>query len=94
MSIPGKFLTIQQIADVLQVHRSTVSRILARGEIPSRQVGDSPRVDPADFLAWIEAGKIESTERGARHNASITPTCRSTGRPRKRPITQNASAAR
>lgn len=88
----GKFLSIQEIADWLGVDRSTVSRILARGEIPSLQIGDMPRVDPADLTAWIDAGKAASLKRAAERQAAA-PAKRAVGRPRKPALPEKKLAA-
>ena len=86
------YLTINDIADTLGVHRSTISRILSRGEIPSVPVGDSPRVDPADFDAWLKARKAESLARAEKLNRAIEAK-RPVGRPRKQSISKPAAVA-
>jgi len=35
-----KILTVQEVADILRVHRSTVSRFAQSGELKSYQVGN------------------------------------------------------
>ncbi len=87
-----KFLSIQDIAETLGVHRSSVSRMLARGDIASVQIGDSPRVDPEDFRAWIEAGKAASLERAEAARRAAEPR-RPVGRPRKPGIGKPQPAA-
>lgn len=79
MPAPEKFLKIQEIADRLGVHRSSVSRLLSAGIIPSIQIGDSPRVDPVDFEAWIAEQKAAS----AKKPPAVPAERRPVGRPRK-----------
>ena len=83
MPVPEKFLTIQQVADTLGVHRSTVSRMLDDGTLPSIAVRGDRRVDPADFSAWLEAQKAASLHRAAERRAAVAPAKRPVGRPRK-----------
>lgn len=47
-------LTTNQVADWLQVHRSTVSRIANNGEIPSHKIGRCLRFKRSDVLEFFE----------------------------------------
>lgn len=49
---PGgaRYLTVQEVADVMRVSKMTVYRLLHSGELPGVRVGRSFRV-PADALA-------------------------------------------
>jgi len=48
-----KWLTMQQVADALEVHHSTVSRMVKRGDLPAVKVGKQYRIDPAQLEAYI-----------------------------------------
>nr|WP_321513725.1 helix-turn-helix domain-containing protein [uncultured Pseudodesulfovibrio sp.] len=47
-------LNIQETADILRVHRSTVSRMLDSGELPSILVRSRKLIRYADVLEFIE----------------------------------------
>lgn len=49
-------LTLAQVADLIQVSRSTVERMVASGELRSTRVGSGrghPRVYPRDLEAYL-----------------------------------------
>ena len=50
-----QLLTLQQVADRLQVSMSTVRRKVASGELPVVRIGRNQRVRPADLEAYIKA---------------------------------------
>lgn len=41
------FLTIQEVADILRVHHSTIRRYLRAGELPSIKLGSKTRISRA-----------------------------------------------
>ena len=47
-------LNIQETADILRVHRSTVSRMLDSGELPSILVRSRKLIRYADVLGFID----------------------------------------
>ena len=49
-----KILTIQEVADILRVHRSTVSRYAMSGELRSYQVGNRRLFKDSDVWAFFE----------------------------------------
>ncbi len=51
LSLP--FLTVRDVANELRLDRSTVYRLVERGEIPAVRVGGSIRIDPAELRAYI-----------------------------------------
>ncbi|MCW2277767.1 helix-turn-helix domain-containing protein [Heliophilum fasciatum] len=57
-------LTAQHIANFLGISRRRVYELLKMspgvGGIPSFEIGASKRATKVDFLAWIEAKKIQS----------------------------------
>jgi excisionase family DNA binding protein len=54
---PREWLTVQQVADVLQVHEETVRRWIREGELPVLDLGRKAgyRIRPADLEAYIAA---------------------------------------
>ena len=50
----GDVLTINQVADLLQVSRQTVYTLINHGELKGRRVGDRWRFSKAVILKWIE----------------------------------------
>ena len=46
-------MTVKECADYLQVHPSTVYRLLKRGTIPAFRVGSDWRFRKADLDAWL-----------------------------------------
>ncbi len=60
-------LNIQETADILRVHRSTVSRMLDSGELPAILVRSRKLIRYADVLEFIEKpnrGEARSNTRG------------------------------
>jgi excisionase family DNA binding protein len=52
----GSLLTIEDVATRLRVHRRTVQRLVARGELAAVHIGSAVRFDPRD-LAGLIAGQ-------------------------------------
>lgn len=52
-----QLLTLQQVADRLQVSMSTVRRLLDAGKLRSVRIGRNLRVRPEDLAAYIEEAK-------------------------------------
>jgi len=50
-----QLLTLQQVADRLQVSISTVRRLVDAGELRAVRIGRNLRVRPEDLAAYIEA---------------------------------------
>lgn len=50
-----QLLTLQQVADRLQVSISTVRRLVDAGELRTVRIGRNLRVRPEDLAAYIEA---------------------------------------
>lgn len=50
-----QLLTLQQVADRLQVSMSTVRRKVKTGELTVVKIGRNQRVRPADLEAYIKA---------------------------------------
>ena len=47
-------MTVKECANYLQVHPSTVYRLLKRGTIPAFRVGSDWRFRKADMDAWLQ----------------------------------------
>jgi excisionase family DNA binding protein len=60
--------TINYIAEQLAVDRKTISRLIAKGELPVVQIGRSKRVPKQAVLDWVESqtrynlGCVESVQ--------------------------------
>ncbi|MBW2449464.1 MAG: helix-turn-helix domain-containing protein [Deltaproteobacteria bacterium] len=52
-----KILTVQEVADLLRVHRSTVSRFAQSGELDSYLIGTRRLFKESDVLAFFEKQK-------------------------------------
>lgn len=46
-------MSVKEVADYLQVHPSTIYRLLKRGTIPAFRVGSDWRFRKADLDAWL-----------------------------------------
>ncbi len=49
-----QLLTLQQVADRLQVSMSTVRRLVAAGKLKTVRIGRNLRVRPEDLAAYIK----------------------------------------
>jgi excisionase family DNA binding protein len=52
-----QLLTLQQVAERLQVSMSTVRRLVDAGKLRSVRIGRNLRVRPEDLAAYIEEAK-------------------------------------
>lgn len=55
-------MTIDEVADDLRVHRSTVSRMLNNGELPYYIVGSRKLVKRFDLETYFENQRVEETK--------------------------------
>ena len=53
-----KILTVEEVADKLRVHRSTVSRFAQSGELDSYLIGTRRLFKESDVLAFFEKQKV------------------------------------
>ncbi len=51
----ARFLTVQEVADMLRVSSMTVYRLIKAGDLPAVRVGRSFRVLPTDVDAYLAA---------------------------------------
>lgn len=49
-----KLLTMDEVAEILRVHRATVSRLLASGTLSRIEIGSRKLVRESDLRAFIE----------------------------------------
>lgn len=52
-----EIMTIQQVADYLQLNYYTVYRLVSSGEIPASKIGRSWRIKKKDVLKYLERKK-------------------------------------
>lgn len=53
----NKFLTLNQVAEMFQVHRHTAKKWIQKGDLPGLKIGGSWRVDQEDLEEFIEKNK-------------------------------------
>ena len=51
---PTKILTVQEVAEILRVHRSTISRYAVAGELRSYLIGNRRLFRDSDVWAFFE----------------------------------------
>ncbi len=61
MSSELKYLTIEQVAEMLQVTRMTIYNLQQKG-LPFIKLGKSVRFDKDDVVAWMNSKKVTSKE--------------------------------
>ena len=66
-----KFMTLQQIADILQLDNMTIYRYVKRGDIKALKFGRKFRVYEKDFLAFLEKARVSAKESNAKHKSCI-----------------------
>ena len=49
-----KFLTLEQAAEVLQVSKRTVHRLIQRKQMPGFKIGGQWRIRESEFKKWVE----------------------------------------
>lgn len=49
------FYTVKEIATMLKVHEGTVRRWIRKGKLATVRVGDSLRVQEAEFVRFVNA---------------------------------------
>lgn len=55
-------LTVPQVMELIQMKHTKVCELIARGEIPSIQIGRSRRVRRVDLEKWLEDKAAEAAE--------------------------------
>jgi excisionase family DNA binding protein len=49
-----KFLTLEQAAEILQVSKRTVHRLIQRKRMPGFKIGGQWRIRESEFKKWVE----------------------------------------
>ncbi|MDL2279796.1 helix-turn-helix domain-containing protein [Desulfovibrio sp. OttesenSCG-928-G11] len=62
-------LTLQEVADILRINRSSVSRLLKGGDLPYIRVGGRKLVERNDLHLFLENRKVKSDGNAARNGA-------------------------
>lgn len=52
-----RWMTVYEVADVLEVSDWTVRRMIDRGELPAKKIGKKPliKIDRGEFAHWLES---------------------------------------
>jgi excisionase family DNA binding protein len=62
---PPKLLTVQQVANSLDVSRMTVYRLINNKELAAFRVGSVIRIHPGDFAAYMRSARTVQHRGGA-----------------------------
>jgi len=57
-----KYLTVEELSDLLQVHRSTIYRLLREGKLPGFRVGSDWRFSVEAIEEWQRAQAKSTAE--------------------------------
>jgi excisionase family DNA binding protein len=61
MSAEVKFLTIEQVAEMLQVTKMTIYNFQKKG-LPFIKLGKNVRFDKDDVIEWVNSKKVTAAE--------------------------------
>ncbi|QOX64676.1 helix-turn-helix domain-containing protein [Anoxybacterium hadale] len=61
MSSEVKFLTIEQVAEMLQVTKMTIYNLQKKG-LPFIKLGKNVRFDQNDVIEWVNSNKVKAVE--------------------------------
>jgi excisionase family DNA binding protein len=56
------FITVEQVAERLQVHPATVTRYINDGRLEAIQIGRNYRIHPEAFNRFVEQQKVETVK--------------------------------
>lgn len=62
-------LTLQEVANILRINRSSVSRLLKSGDLPYIPVGGRKLVERSDLRLFLENRKVNTDGNAARNGA-------------------------
>lgn len=62
----NKLLTLQEVADILRINRSSVSRLLRGGDLAYIPIGGRKLVELLDLQLFIDNRKVNTYETAAR----------------------------
>lgn len=75
-------LTVEQVAEYLQISESSLRRLMYKGDIPYVKVGGSVRFEPGDITQYIDkqkslstAGKKQKQNRYSKNKFHSTHVC-------------------
>jgi len=54
-----KWLTLDQVADYLQMSKSSIYKIVQKGRIPAYKVGRQWRFKREEVDTWVEKGRLQ-----------------------------------
>jgi excisionase family DNA binding protein len=60
-----KIVKVREVADYLQVHHTTIYRLLKRGEIPAFKIGADWRFNLDEIDAWVANRTAQAQARSA-----------------------------
>jgi excisionase family DNA binding protein len=61
MSSEVKFLTIEQVAEMLQVTKMTIYNLQKKG-LPFIKLGKNVRFDQNDVIEWVNSNKVKTVK--------------------------------
>jgi excisionase family DNA binding protein len=61
MSSEVKFLTIEQVAEMLQVTKMTIYNFQKKG-LPFIKLGKNVRFDKEDVIEWVNSNKVKAAD--------------------------------
>ena len=61
----SRFLTVQEVADLMRVSTMTVYRLVKAGTLPAIRVGKHLRVRRTDLRAYLDARVVQPDPEGA-----------------------------
>ena len=56
---PSRIMTVAEVAQYLQVHPSTLYRLIRRHQIPAFKIGTDSRFDRDAIEKWMSAGQVK-----------------------------------
>lgn len=62
MKVLPEFLTLEEVAKVLRVAKSTMYRIVSQRQIPFFKIGRHIRFDPKDILEYLKKSRTTSRD--------------------------------
>lgn len=57
--IESEFLTVEEVATALRIHRATVARWLKEKKLPARKVGRRWLISKEDYEQFVSQGVVE-----------------------------------
>ena len=57
-----KFITVEEIAEVLKIHRNTVVGLIERGDLKALKIGKVWRIKEEDFNEYLKSAEHKPKE--------------------------------